>query len=156
MSIDLNSCDITRLGSQGGVEKGYNPKWHSCGFHHFLIDLVDQFKMVVNAWLRTGVSVFSTNFSALFNELQSIVLCTRICLFRLQVHNHNHHPIFASLIFQCMAIGSYLVKTGRKTIRKFSAKQNPHHPLDEQFLKCQIFNPHFKFSLHNLRLYTSK
>ncbi|MDO9510521.1 MAG: IS1380 family transposase, partial [Bacteroidales bacterium] len=82
MTIDLDSTVITRHGSQEGVVKGYNPKRHGRGSHHPLIAFVAEAKMVANAWMRTGDSHSSTDFTEFFDELQTIIPVEKIGLFR--------------------------------------------------------------------------
>jgi len=82
MTIDLDSTVITRHGSQDGVVKGYNPKRRGRGSHHPLIAFVAESKMIANAWLRTGDSASSTDFTDFFDELLTIIPPARIGLFR--------------------------------------------------------------------------
>lgn len=82
MTIDLDSTVITRHGRQDGVAKGYNPKRHGRGSHHPLIAFVAEAKMVANAWMRTGDSASSTDFTEFFDELLTIILPDQIGLFR--------------------------------------------------------------------------
>jgi len=82
MTIDLDSTVITRHGTQEGVEKGYNPKRHGRGSHHPLIAFVAEAKMVANAWMRTGDSHSSTDFTEFFDELLTIIPVEKIGLFR--------------------------------------------------------------------------
>jgi hypothetical protein len=67
-------------------------------------------------------------------------------LFKLQVLNNKHHPVLSTLRFQCIAIGSYLVKTGRKTTLKLSAKQNRRQFLEGLFTKVSNLSPPFQIS----------
>ena len=69
-----------------------------------------------------------------------------ISLFRLQVLNQKHHPVLSTMRFQCIAIGSYLVKTGRKTTLKLSAKQNRRQFLEGLFSKVSNHSPQFLIS----------
>ena len=82
MTIDLDSTVITRHGIQEGVAKGYNPKRPGRGSHHPLIAFVAEAKMVANAWMRTGDSASSTDFTEFFDELLTIIPAKRIGLFR--------------------------------------------------------------------------
>jgi hypothetical protein len=82
MTIDLDSTVLTRHGNQEGVAKGYNPKRHGRGSHHPLIAFVAEAKMIANAWMRTGDSASSTDFTEFFNELLSIIPFDRIGLIR--------------------------------------------------------------------------
>jgi hypothetical protein len=67
-------------------------------------------------------------------------------LFRLQVLNHKHHPVLSTMKFQCIAIGSYLVKSGRKTVLKLSAKQKRKQFLEGLFQKLGDLSPPFQMS----------
>jgi len=67
-------------------------------------------------------------------------------LFRLQVLNHKHHPVLSTMKFQCIAIGSYLVKSGRKTVLKLSAKQKRKQFLEGLFQKLDNLSPPFQMS----------
>lgn len=67
-------------------------------------------------------------------------------LFRLQVLKHKHLPYLSTMRFQCIAIGSYLVKSGRKTTLKLSAKQKRRQFLEELFFKVSNISPPFQIS----------
>jgi hypothetical protein len=67
-------------------------------------------------------------------------------LFLLQVLNQKQHLIVSTMRFQCIAIGSYLVKTGGKKTFKLSAKQNRQHFLEGLFSKVSNLSPLFKTS----------
>ena len=67
-------------------------------------------------------------------------------LFRLQVLNHKHHPVLSTMKFQCIAIGSYLVKSGRRTVLKLSAKDKRKQFLEGLFLKLDDLSPPFHVS----------
>jgi hypothetical protein len=67
-------------------------------------------------------------------------------LFRLQVLNHKHHPVLSTMRFQCIAIGSYLVNSGRKTALKLSAKQKRRQFLEGLFQKLDGLAPPFQMS----------
>lgn len=68
-------------------------------------------------------------------------------LFRLQVMNHKHLPYLSTMRFQCIAIGSYLVKSGRKTTLKLSAKQKRRQFLEDLFQKVANISPPFHISI---------
>jgi len=67
-------------------------------------------------------------------------------LFRLQVLNHKHHPVLSTMRFQCIAIGSYLVKSGRKTTLLLSAKEKRRQFLEGLFAKISNLSPPFQIS----------
>ena len=67
-------------------------------------------------------------------------------LFRLQILNHKHQPVLSTIKFQCIAIGSYLVKSGRKTVLKLSAKDRRQQFLEGLFQKLDVLSPPFVIS----------
>jgi hypothetical protein len=71
-TIDIDSTVLTRYGNQEGVEVGYNPRKKGRGSHHPLIAFAAEAKMVVQAWMRTGDSVSSTD----LDEFLKVVLQT--------------------------------------------------------------------------------
>jgi len=64
--------------------------------------------------------------------------------FRLQVLNNKHHPVLYTMRFQCIAIGSYRIKMGRKTTLKLSAKQNRRQLLEGLLTKASNLSPPFQ------------
>ncbi len=68
-------------------------------------------------------------------------------LFRLQVLSHKHSPVLSTMKFQCIAIGSYLVKSGRKTVLKLSAKDKRKQFLEGLFQKVSELSPPFHISI---------
>jgi len=82
MTVDLDSTVITCHGIHEGVPQGYNPKCHGRGSHHPLITFVVEVKMVANAWMRTGDSHSSKDFTEFFDELLTIIPVEKIGLFR--------------------------------------------------------------------------
>jgi len=67
-------------------------------------------------------------------------------LFRLQALSLKHHPVLSTMRFQCIAIGSYLVKTDRKTTLKLSVKQKGRQFLEGIFSKVLSPSPPFQIS----------
>ena len=67
-------------------------------------------------------------------------------LFRLHVLNNKHHPVLSTIRFQCIAIGSYLVKSARKTTLLLSAKEKRKQFLQELFIKVSNLSPPFQIS----------
>ena len=65
-------------------------------------------------------------------------------LFRLHVLNNKHHPVLSTIRFQCIAIGSYLVKSARKTTLLLSAKEKRKQFLQELFIKVSNLSPPFQ------------
>lgn len=68
-------------------------------------------------------------------------------LFRLQILNTKHHPVLSTMRFQCIAIGCYLRKSGRKTVLKLSAKDKRRRFLEGLFFKVNDLSPPFKISI---------
>ncbi len=67
-------------------------------------------------------------------------------LFKLQILNHKHHPVLSTMRFQCIAIGSYLVTSGHKTVIKLSAKDKRKQFLEGLFQKLDNLSPPFQIS----------
>jgi len=67
-------------------------------------------------------------------------------LFRLQVLNQKHHPVLSTMRFQCIAIGSYLVKSSRKTTLLLSAREKRKQFLEGLFDKVSNLSPPFQIS----------
>lgn len=82
MTIDIDSTVITRYGEQEHAEVGYNPKKQGRRSHHPIMAFCDEAAMVLNAWMRTGDSVSSTDADAFIEELFTIVSPERIGLIR--------------------------------------------------------------------------
>lgn len=71
-TVDLDSTVITRFGNQEGVEIGYNPRKPGRGSHHPIIAFAAEARMVIQAWMRTGDSVSSTD----INDFMELILKT--------------------------------------------------------------------------------
>ena len=54
ITIDCDSTELTVYGSQGGAEKGYNPKNKGKNSYHPLICFCSEMKLIVNSWFRPG------------------------------------------------------------------------------------------------------
>ena len=65
---------------------------------------------------------------------------------RKEVLNTKHQPVHSMMRFQCIAVGSYLVKSGRKTTLMLSAKQNGDSFLQGLFDKGSNLSPLFQIS----------
>ena len=74
LTIDLDSSVITRYGSQEGAKKGYNPKKMGRNSHHPLIAFIDQTRMVVNAWMRSGNTADLNNWEDFLYETFKVIL----------------------------------------------------------------------------------
>lgn len=61
-TLDIDSTIMTRYGEQEGAKKGYNPKKKGRKSHHPIIAFINDVRMVVNFWLRSGNSSSSNNF----------------------------------------------------------------------------------------------
>lgn len=81
-TVDIDSSVITRFGGQQGVERGYNPRRHGRGSHHPIIAFSAESKMVIQAWMRTGDSVSSTQFDEFLGEVLAVLPKERIGLIR--------------------------------------------------------------------------
>jgi hypothetical protein len=82
MTVDIDSTVITRYGEQEHAEVGYNPQKQGRRSHHPIMAFCDETAMVLNAWMRTGDSVSSTDADAFIEELFTIVSPERIGLMR--------------------------------------------------------------------------
>jgi hypothetical protein len=81
-TIDIDSTVLTRYGSQEGVEVGYNPRKPGRGSHHPLIAFAAEAKMVVQAWMRTGDSVSSTDIEDFLTSVTNTIDKSNIGLIR--------------------------------------------------------------------------
>lgn len=70
-TLDIDSTVLTRYGSQQGAKKGYNPKKRGRNSHHPLLAFVDECKMVVNFWLRSGDAYTTNNFLSFLEDTLS-------------------------------------------------------------------------------------
>lgn len=70
-----------------------------------------------------------------------------MALFRLQALNNRHLPTLSTIRFQCIAIGSYLIRKTRKTKLKLSAREKRRDFLEQLFQKItSLVNP-FELSI---------
>ncbi len=67
-TLDVDSTVMTRYGTQQGAKKGYNPKKRGRNSHHPLMAFVDECKMVVNFWLRSGDAYTTNNFLSFLED----------------------------------------------------------------------------------------
>ena len=81
-TVDIDSTVITRYGTQGGVEVGYNPRKPGRGSHHPLIAFAAEAKMVIQSWMRTGDSVSSTDIKDFISVLLKTLDKSNIGLIR--------------------------------------------------------------------------
>lgn len=81
-TIDIDSTVLTRYGNQEGVEVGYNPRKKGRGSHHPLIAFAAEVKMVVQAWMRTGDSVSSTDLEEFLKLILQTIKKSNIGLVR--------------------------------------------------------------------------
>lgn len=70
-----------------------------------------------------------------------------MALFKQKVMTGRGAHQLATIRFQCIAIGSYLVQSGRKRILKLSAQGKRRHFLEHFFDQVEILKPPFKFSI---------
>lgn len=69
-----------------------------------------------------------------------------MALFKQKVMTSPTKPMLSTLRFQCIAIGSYLVKDGRKKIMKLDAEGKRRHFLEYFFDQIEELSPPFNFS----------
>jgi len=67
-TLDVDSTVLTRYGSQQGAKRGYNPAKRGRNSHHPLLAFVDECKMVVNFWLRSGDAYTTNNFLSFLED----------------------------------------------------------------------------------------
>lgn len=134
MTLDIDSSVITRYGKQECANKGYNPGKRGRPSHNPIMAFSDELKMVVNAWMRTGDSHSITDAIEFFEETFQIV-----------ARDNVHHRL-STIKFQCIAIGSYLVKSGRKLKMKLSAEGKRRHFLEHLIENLEVIRPPYKFS----------
>lgn len=81
-TLDVDSSVITRYGNQQGSKRGYNPKKPGRNSHHPLFAFVNDIRMVVNCWNRSGNTGSSSNVINFLKETFSILSGKKIGLFR--------------------------------------------------------------------------
>lgn len=67
-------------------------------------------------------------------------------IFKQAIMTSKIHHRLSTIKFQCIAIGSYLVKSGRKLKMKLSAEGKRRHFLEHLFENLEIIRPPYKFS----------
>lgn len=67
-------------------------------------------------------------------------------IFKQAIMTSEIHHRLSTLKFQCIAIGSYLVKSGRKLKMKLSAEGKRRHFLEHLFENLEVIRPPYKFS----------
>jgi hypothetical protein len=70
-----------------------------------------------------------------------------MALFKQKVMTSQGAHQLATIRFQCIAIGSYMVQSGRKRILKLSAEGKRRHFLEHFFDQVELLQPPFKFSI---------
>ena len=73
LTIDFDSTVITRYGEQEGSKRGYNPNKPGRLSHHPLMAFSSKLRMVVNAWLRPGNTVATSNVESFLEETFEIL-----------------------------------------------------------------------------------
>lgn len=81
-TLDVDSSVITRYGLQEGSQVGYNPKKPGRSSHHPLFAFVNDLRMVVNCWNRSGNTASSSNAINFLEETFSILQNKKVGLFR--------------------------------------------------------------------------
>ena len=69
-----------------------------------------------------------------------------MALFKQKVLNGPKGRYLSTIKFQCIAIGSYLIKTGRNKQMKLAAEGKRRHFLEHLFQNVSILDPPFQFS----------
>lgn len=82
-TLDIDSSVITRYGEQQGAKRGYNPKKKGRKSHHPIIAFINDIKMVVNFWLRSGDACASNNFVGFLEETLAMFGDKKVGLIRL-------------------------------------------------------------------------
>jgi hypothetical protein len=83
ITVDLDSCVITRYGNQEGAHAGYNPGKHGRNSHHPLMAFMSQMRMVINSWLRSGDTHDKNNYQHFLGERLRILANKKIGLIRM-------------------------------------------------------------------------
>jgi len=73
LTIDFDSTVITRYGDQEGSKRGYNPGKPGRVSHHPLMAFASKLRMVVNAWMRPGNTVATSNIEGFLSETLEIL-----------------------------------------------------------------------------------
>ena len=81
-TLDVDSSVITRYGEQEGSKKGYNPTKRGRASHHPLFAFVNDIRMVVNCWNRSGDTGSSSNCIHFLEETFEILKGKTVGLFR--------------------------------------------------------------------------
>jgi len=81
-TLDVDSSVITRYGNQEGSMRGYNPRKPGRNSHHPLFAFVNDIRMVVNCWNRSGNTSSSSNVINFLKETFSILSGRKVGLFR--------------------------------------------------------------------------
>ena len=67
-------------------------------------------------------------------------------IFKQSLIKSKHSHRLSTIKFQCIAIGSYVIKRGRNKILKLSAEGDRRHFLEKIFDKVQVLPPNFTLS----------
>ena len=71
-----------------------------------------------------------------------------MALFKLKaLSNRKHSPMLSTISFQCIAIGSYLSRSARKTVLKLSVSEKRRQFISRLFSKISDTSPPFEFSI---------
>jgi hypothetical protein len=86
-------------------------------------------------------------FGAMEAAFRFIMIAYNImALFRQKIMTSGNAKRLQTIKFQCIAIGSYLVKSGRKKKLKLAAEGKRRHFLEHFFSKLEVLDSPFKFS----------
>ena len=67
--LSFDSTVVTRYGKQEGAQKGYNPNKKGRPSHHPLLAFLNESRMVLNIWNRSGNTSSSNNIIAFFESV---------------------------------------------------------------------------------------
>jgi hypothetical protein len=82
-TLDFDSTVISRFGMQEGAERGYNPNRKGRASHNPILAFSAESRMVVQAWMRTGDSVSTTDFDEFLKSTLAVLPVEKIGLCRM-------------------------------------------------------------------------
>jgi hypothetical protein len=95
-----------------------------------------------------GIEGFAlSDFGAMEAAFRYVMVAYNVmAVFKQAVMQSKKGKMLSTIRFQCIAIGSYLVKKGSKKSMKLSAKGKQRHFLEHFFQNLEVLEPPFKFS----------
>jgi hypothetical protein len=73
-SLDLDSSDFERYGTQEGALKGYNPKKRGRPSHHSLFAMLAEARCITHVWLRSGNTASARGATAFLAEALALLV----------------------------------------------------------------------------------